>query len=313
MPDDSPEFRLDTTPVERATAQRRNQVLLRSLAVVAAAVVVAVAAGVAINSAGDDTSYQGTSGAAVETEDDSTDLTGSPSDDVTGSDDAGGDDSTGEQYDTEDPAAGGAAGEGDVGADVGSADDPLGVGAPFENVGCTGQAMLLLRSSGDPATYASVLGDAISWTSDVKYLRTNQSCSTFNQQIDGNDIYAAYTGPYDSLSEACQARLDVGHVEAVPRMMDEAAEHRSYCACDAMAMPTYSIAEDYDPGLEDQMNISEAQSMLYFAGFNPSQATGGHFREQTQAMVTAFQADRGLETTGELDDATWSALLDEEC
>jgi hypothetical protein len=187
------------------------------------------------------------------------------------------------------------------------------VGAPFENIGCTGEYLLLLRSSGDPSAYESTLTDAISWTSDAKYLRTNQSCGTFNQEVDGNDIYAAYEGPYSTLAEVCQARLDVGQAEAVPRRLDMASEHRSFCVCESDAVPTYTIEDHYDPGLEDQMNISEAQSMLYFAGFNPTQATGGHFREQTQQMVTAFQTDRGLSETGELDHATWSALTSEEC
>lgn len=188
--------------------------------------------------------------------------------------------------------------------------DPLGLGVAFADQPCTGEHLVILASSGSPRDWVTTLAPVIRKNPAARYLRTSSSCSVFNRAIDGKPIYAAYLGPFPDLESACVARegADVG--DAYARELSPEMDSRSLCSCLATAdHPSLSRAVDAEPTVARQRSVSDAQALLYRAGYNPDMYLGGRFGPLTQQMVRAFQRDWGLAVTGRIDSSTWDALL----
>ncbi|WP_128219392.1 hypothetical protein [Nocardioides yefusunii] len=111
--------------------------------------------------------------------------------------------------------------------------DPLELGVDMSQQHCSGEFLVILASSGDPAAYASTLRPAHEQAGgEAKYLRTSDSCNSFVQEIDGNDVYAAYLGPFDSAWQACEARGRIGYGGSYVRELRSDQERRTPCACE---------------------------------------------------------------------------------
>jgi peptidoglycan hydrolase-like protein with peptidoglycan-binding domain len=186
----------------------------------------------------------------------------------------------------------------------------LPVTAPFANQECSGQFLVILASSGSPSEYVSTLEAALAVVPDAKYLRTDQSCSTFNQEVDGHPIYAAYAGPFDDVASACAARQATGVPASYVRQLGTDRSGREFCAClrDAADLPRLGIANAYEPSYSEELLVVEIQPMLYQAG-----AVGGHFQEMTRSMVREFQSANGLTVDGWVGPQTWAALQGAAC
>ena len=196
----------------------------------------------------------------------------------------------------------------------GSVDD-LGLGYPQVDQGCTGEYVVILASTGDPASYRSTLAPALGRSATGQYLVTNQSCSSFNQEVDGNPIYAAYDGPYASLEEACASRATSSYPDAYVRRLDGAAQGRSYCSCidEASSLPVLNRGNAEEGDLATRYVVTDVQSILYRVGLNPDQLVGGSFGPATTGWLKTFQRNSGLAPTGSTDYDTWSALQDAGC
>src|SRR5207342_3750287 len=89
----------------------------------------------------------------------------------------------------------------------------------FENQPCSDALIVVLASSGDPKSDDRTIEAAAKKAPDAKYLQTSKSCKTFNQSLNGNPIFAAYLGPFDSMTDACQTRTDTGVAASYVRML----------------------------------------------------------------------------------------------
>lgn len=198
--------------------------------------------------------------------------------------------------------------------EVGAADD-LGLGYPQVDQACTGEYVVILASTGDPASYRSMLTPALERSATGQYLVTNQSCSSFNQEVNGNPIFAAFDGPYASLEDACESRATTMYPDAYVRRLDAAAEGRSYCTCldEASVLPVLNRANAEESDLPTRYVVTDVQSILYRVGLNPDQLVGGSFGPATTGWLKTFQRNSGLAPTGSTDYDTWLALQDAGC
>lgn len=87
---------------------------------------------------------------------------------------------------------------------VGTGD--LGLSVPIANVGCTGQYVTLVHSATTPGVYQDEVASMLAAFPGTSYLRTDASCGSLAQDLNGNPIYAVYYGPFGSGGVACGAR-----------------------------------------------------------------------------------------------------------
>lgn len=113
--------------------------------------------------------------------------------------------------------------------------------APSGDLGITGHAIsrpgcdntyitVIASAVGDDAT-PNAVGSVIENYSGSHYLRTDQTCPSLTQSIDGAAIYVVYFGPYTDETEACNARSS-GTSDAYVRQLsrDVGPEHRVECS-----------------------------------------------------------------------------------
>ena len=199
-------------------------------------------------------------------------------------------------------------------------DDPIGLGYAFEDQPCSDSYLVVLASSGDPSLYRSTLDPALAAQSsageDPHYLRTDESCSTFNGTgADGDPIYAAYLGPYDDAQGACQARMDTTTPVTYVKSLDGGSKGPYHCTCayDVSELPDLNTESDAESEGERRFWVVEVQKILFNQGKNPQQLIGGNFGPQTVSMLSAYQRDRDLEPTGAMDTDTWSQMQSDTC
>lgn len=81
-------------------------------------------------------------------------------------------------------------------------------GRPMQRPGCDGSFITIVASAiGDHATADGIAGVIESYPGS-DYLRTDQTCSSLRQHVDGEPIYVVYLGPFPFQSDACTARAE---------------------------------------------------------------------------------------------------------
>ncbi|MDO9495153.1 MAG: peptidoglycan-binding domain-containing protein [Nocardioides sp.] len=198
-------------------------------------------------------------------------------------------------------------------------EDPLGVGIPFVNLDCTGQAIYVLG-------YGDTAG-AIRYTvlnhrdEDVRYLSTEASCDTYwaRKGADG-PAYVAYSGPYDDPTEPCVKRM--GQKRDDVAVLDESADAYVQCICEIPNpdLPVLEPSDRTNPELAiwvralqnafiDLDTASEREG-----GFREGDVTG-IFDELTERRVREFQEESAdiNPGTGVVDSETWEAITDPLC
>ena len=78
----------------------------------------------------------------------------------------------------------------------------------MQRPGCDDSFITVIASAiGDQAT-AGGIANVLDAYPGSSYLRTDQTCPSLNQSIDGAPIYVVYFGPFAFASDACAARAD---------------------------------------------------------------------------------------------------------
>ena len=169
----------------------------------------------------------------------------------------------------------------------------------------------MLASSGSPRDSRRTLAEGLAGHDAGNYLVTDRSCASFNQSIRGHRIFAAYLGPFPDLDSACQIYHGLADSDAYVRRLDVQATGRSVCSCldTAGTLPELDHQTDAQAEPPRQYLVSDAQALLYRAGHNPDQLTGGWYGDLTRTMVTRFQRATGLVVTGRMDEQTWASLV----
>lgn len=186
--------------------------------------------------------------------------------------------------------------------------DPLGLGEEMVNQPCSGEYLVMLASTGTPKDYASTLSPALGLADDNHYLVTNGSCESFNQEVDGNPIYASYVGPFDDLADACSVRESLAYQGAYVRLLDAGRVTRSLCECAVMASPYLTVGSGAEESVVASYDVVDLQALLNLAGLNPDRVVDGYFTATTRRWVRDFQRAEGLVASGAADVDTWSAL-----
>jgi len=138
-----------------------------------------------------------------------------------------------------------------------------------------------------------------------KFLDASASCSTYSAE---GYRRVAYVGPFDTLADACKARVKAGELTAMLRQMDADERGHSYCACTPGPDPVLQAGAGTDGDVETLLTIGDVQRMLKALGFYKPKVVGDPYGPRTIAAVQDFQIDRQLVASGIMDQATWKAL-----
>lgn len=197
-------------------------------------------------------------------------------------------------------------------------DDPLAVGFPRVNQGCTGKFLVVLVgvANGDPADIVRNALDRFPGAPDRHYLSTSASCENL-ASIDGRSRLSAlpYLGPFDGARSACRARLRYTDSSTYVIRLDEAAERgfRCLCAFEPSVLPDLNADRDaFAVGARKIWGIG-LQNLLGRVGHRIRSAHTGDYDAATEAAVASFQEDEGLPVTGAMDAATWEAMQGRMC
>ena len=118
------------------------------------------------------------------------------------------------------------------GADPGAVPGDLAIaGYPMQAPSCSDSFITVIASAvGDDAT-ATGLAGVLDEFPGSNYLRTDQTCPSLTQDIDGEPIYVVYFGPFPFASDACTARAE-GTPGAYARQLSESVGPDHAVPCD---------------------------------------------------------------------------------
>lgn len=194
-------------------------------------------------------------------------------------------------------------------------DDPLGVGAPLQNLPCNGKTILVVgvgETTGAMTTAISANPKGL-----VKYLQTANSCRTLygGEKDPTPPEYVAYMGPFDSLAEPCGLRMSVDHRNDVVTSLKNGVKIHVQCLCvlDPATFPTLAVGMLADT--RDGIYVRALQRLLIDIGQNPRHHVTGRYDQQTAEMIKPLQALNALDHSfrGTVEVQTWGLLRDRAC
>ena len=195
----------------------------------------------------------------------------------------------------------------------GSATDPLGLGAPLENIDCNGKTILVVGWG----ETRGVLTNAVEYNrdADVKYLEVAKSCNTlYGAERQAPPTYAVYLGPFDSTSEPCALRMSIDHSRDVVTSLKPGVKIHVQCLCsvEPAAMPELNVGMAADT--RDGIYIRALQRLLVDMGLKPGPITG-EYNPRTAAVVKRLQRVNAIdpELYGRVEAQTWRLLRDRGC
>ena len=96
---------------------------------------------------------------------------------------------------------------------------------------CDGQFIAEVAAAVTPGAYANQTQISLDDHPGSSYLRTDQSCLSFNQTSGaGNAIYVVFYGPFTDLSQACSAAVDAGN-GAYVKILDNSTNPATHQRC----------------------------------------------------------------------------------
>lgn len=172
------------------------------------------------------------------------------------------------------------------------------------NIACDGSFIVEIARSSTASADAGV-EKAAGRARNGKFLDASASCSTYSAV---GVRRVAYLGPFETLAEACEARVRTGDLTAVLHRMNADQRGHSYCVCAAGAEPVLQAGAGTDGDVATLLTIGDAQRMLKALGFFKPKIVGDPYGPRTIAAVQAFQTDQQLVASGIVDQQTWRAL-----
>ena len=190
--------------------------------------------------------------------------------------------------------------------------DPLELGVPLENVGCTGQTLIMVGWGKLRAALSPSVAD---WPG-VKYLDTSDpaTCDTaYPEERGRTPRYVAYLPAFDSPEAACQERMTARHKGNFVSKMREDNEVEVQCACELEIAVLPAIGEGQELTAESGSWIYLYQGMLNDIGADPPVARTGLFGTATADATRTLQTDAALNPSGIVDADTWDVLRGKAC
>jgi len=195
----------------------------------------------------------------------------------------------------------------------GSPTDPLGLDVPLKNLDCTGDTILVVGWG----ETRSAIYNAVQYNNDagVKYLETAKSCNTlYGAEKQAVPTYAAYLGPFDSLSEPCSLRMSVDHARDVVTTLKPGVKIHVQCLCavNPADMPPLNVGMVADT--RDGIYIRALQRLLVDMGLKPGPITG-EYNPRTAAVVQKLQQINAIDPTlyKRVEQQTWQLIRDRGC
>lgn len=192
-----------------------------------------------------------------------------------------------------------------------SAEDPLGLGIPLVNQGCSGESVIVIASGSQDFAFSDVLAAE---PGSARYLATDRSCPTaWSQNGRKAEPYAAYQGPYSSLAEACAERMTVAHRGDFVTVLRPGDTQPVQCLCKL----SYRSNPVLRPGAEEStlkaMYIYALQDLLAHLGRLPADHRTGHYDQQTIDAVKQYQHDTAVPANGVVNPPTWHSIVTRAC
>ncbi|ALG83993.1 serine/threonine-protein kinase [Gordonia phthalatica] len=104
----------------------------------------------------------------------------------------------------------------------------LGLSTPISTPACDGSTIAIVYSATSPGSYASEIQSALAEHPGAQYLRTDQSCASLRQSLNGNPIYAVYY-PGSSLADSCAVKARTSSRVNVRRLDDSTPVNTELC------------------------------------------------------------------------------------
>jgi hypothetical protein len=200
------------------------------------------------------------------------------------------------------------------GATPGTPDDPLGLDVPFQNLQCDGETILVV-GWGDTR---GALSNAVSANADagVKYLSVADSCTTlYGAEKQEPPTYAAYLGPFDSLTAPCVLRMSVDHKSDVVTSLKPGVKIHVQCLCVLPPTTFPTLAVGMEPDTQAGIYVRALQRLLVDIDANPRHHITGVYDAETAEMIEPLQELNAIDVDppGLVETLTWQMLRDKAC
>jgi len=184
---------------------------------------------------------------------------------------------------------------------------------PLKNLDCTGDTILVVGWG----ETRSAIYNAVQYNNEagVKYLETAKSCNTlYGAEKQDTPTYAAYLGPFDSLSEPCSLRMSVDHARDVVTTLKPGVQIHVQCLCavNPVDMPPLNVGMVADT--RDGIYIRALQRLLVDMGLKPGPITG-EYNPKTAAVIQKLQRINAIDPTlyKQVEQQTWQLIRDRGC
>jgi len=141
-------------------------------------------------------------------------------------------------------------------------------------------------------------------------LRTSHGTTTRND----TPTYAAYLGPFDSLSEPCSLRMSVDHARDVVTTLKPGVKIHVQCLCavSPVDMPPLNVGMVADT--RDGIYIRALQRLLVDMGLKPGPISG-EYTPRTAAVIQKLQRINAIDPTlyKQVEQQTWQLIRDRGC
>ena len=214
------------------------------------------------------------------------------------------------------PAKAGPGGPSSSPSASGTTKDPLGIGAPLENLECTGQKILVVGWGSAENTGALTNAVTANVDGDVKYLETASSCNTlYGAERQPTPEYAVYLGPFDSTQEPCALRMSIDHPRDVVTNLKNGIKIHVNCLCAISPddLPDLNVGMVADT--REGIFIRALQRLLVDLGPEYRVPITGVYDEKTAAKVQELQELNAVDPRlyRRVEPQTWLVIRDRGC
>ena len=194
--------------------------------------------------------------------------------------------------------------------------DPLKLGIPLVEQGCSGDSLLVIGYGSSVAPLSSAVANSAK--KGLRYLRSTDSCDTVlgPEQKPAPD-YVVYRGPYDTRQEPCELRMSGAEPGSFVTRLRAGNQELVKCPCEIPGEDAPRLYPGMDADASDKLWIRGLQAMFHDDAPDafPHDAITGVYDARTSDRVTAFQDDApGKQTiAGVVDETTWKILTGRLC